>query len=548
MIAISNAISIGLNRLGGGGPGPGPDPDAQAFFSRVAAAGGVLTEAETTAVNQLVLDMKANGTWTPMKAIYPMVGSSAAACAQNLKSSSFTGTFSSGWTFASTGATPNGTSAFMDTTLNPNTSLTLNSSHLSYYSRTTSNGVEVEIGNFNGTNASLVEIRTTGVSYYRINQTSDISHSDTDSKGFYIANRTASNIINAWKSGTKKISSTVISSALPNNNLFIGSLNFNGSALYFSTKQCAFASIGDGLTDTQASDFYTAVQIFNTTLNRQVGAPLYNNGDLLLDTYPSAAAAYSVRKLRNNYIGGPIRVRRSSDNAEQDIYFDSNGNLDTAQLTTFCSGTNGFVTTWYDQSGNANNATQSTAANQPQIVSSGSVINVNSKPSVYFNNTLKLLPFTTVTGVSGIEIFANSLLLNVTGGALAYSGVPIVSAAMSGFVADISIGARTGGAQIYGEGGGNSGEAITSAINTNQQYLFDGYMNSTQMGISINNGSLSTATGYNNNGILNTIGGDGLFGIPYMYGNTQEIVIYTSLQTSNRSAIKSNINSYYGIY
>lgn len=266
MIAISNAISIGLNRLGGGGP----DPDAQAFFSRVAAAGGVLTEAETTAVNQLVIDMKANGTWTAMKAIYPMVGSSAAACAQNLKSSSFTGTFSSGWTFASTGVTPNGTSAFMNSTLNSSTSLTLNSSHLSYYSRTTSNGTEVEIGNFNGTNASLIEIRTTGVSYYRINQTSDISHSDADSKGFYIANRTASNIINAWKSGTKTISSTVISSALPNNNLFIGSLNFNGSALYFSTKQCAFASIGDGLTDTQASNFYTAVQTFQTTLSRNV--------------------------------------------------------------------------------------------------------------------------------------------------------------------------------------------------------------------------------------------------------------------------------------
>jgi hypothetical protein len=112
----------------------------------------------------------------------------------------------------------------------------------------------------------------------------------------------------------------------------------------------------------------------------------------------------------------------------------------------------------------------------------------------------------------------------------------------------MSIGARTGGAQIYGEGGGLAAEAITSAINTNQQYLFDGYMNSTQMGISINNGSFSTNTGLNNNGILNTIGGDGSFGIPYMYGNTQEIVIYTSLQTSNRIGIKSNINSYYAIY
>ena len=53
-----------------------------------------------------------------MKAIYPMVGASAAACAQNLKSSSFTGTFTSGWTFASSGVTPNGTSAYFNTYIN----------------------------------------------------------------------------------------------------------------------------------------------------------------------------------------------------------------------------------------------------------------------------------------------------------------------------------------------------------------------------------------------------------------------------------------------
>ena len=267
----------------------------------------------------------------------------------------------------------------------------------------------------------------------------------------------------------------------------------------------------------------------------------------LLDLYPSAAAAYSLRKLRSAYTGSAIRVRRASDNTEQDIGFVNNV-LDTSALTTFCSGTNGFVKTWYDQSGNSKDATQSTAANQPQIVSSGSVLNVNSKPSVYFDNTLKLLSFTTVTGVSGVEIFTTSLLLNVTGGSQVYQGVPIVCATAGGFVADMNIGARTGGAQIYGEGGGSSGEALTNAINTNQQYLFNGYMNSTEMGISINNGSLSTASGFNNNGFLNTIGGDGSFSIPYMYGNTQEVVVYTSLQTANRSGIKSNINDFYSIY
>jgi hypothetical protein len=97
---------------------------------------------------------------------------------------------------------------------------------------------------------------------------------------------------------------------------------------------------------------------------------------LLLDTYTGAAVAYSLRKLRTEYTGAAIRVRRT-DLAEQDIAFDSNGDLDTTALLSFV-GTgalnNGFITTWYDQSGSANNSTQATAANQAQIVSAGTVI------------------------------------------------------------------------------------------------------------------------------------------------------------------------------
>ena len=109
------------------------DADAVAFFGRVTTAGGSLSATEKAAVNQLVLDLKANSLWTPMKAIYPMVGASAAACAQNLKSASFTGTFTSGWTFASTGVNGNGTSAYFNTTFNPNTQLTFTDSHISLY-------------------------------------------------------------------------------------------------------------------------------------------------------------------------------------------------------------------------------------------------------------------------------------------------------------------------------------------------------------------------------------------------------------------------------
>jgi hypothetical protein len=94
---------------------------------------------------------------------------------------------------------------------------------------------------------------------------------------------------------------------------------------------------------------------------------------LLLDTYPNARVAYSLRKLRTDYSGNAIRVRRSSDNTEQDFGFSGN-DLDTASLLTFCGAGNGFITTWYDQSTNANNSTQATAASQAQIVSAGALI------------------------------------------------------------------------------------------------------------------------------------------------------------------------------
>ena len=106
------------------------DADALAFFSRVTTAGGSLSTTEKSAVNQLVLDLKSYSIWTKMKAIYPMVGASAAACAQNLVSSSFTGTFSGGGTYASTGIIGNGINNYLNTGLSPNGNINLNNNHI----------------------------------------------------------------------------------------------------------------------------------------------------------------------------------------------------------------------------------------------------------------------------------------------------------------------------------------------------------------------------------------------------------------------------------
>ena len=111
------------------------------------------------------------------------------------------------------------------------------------------------------------------------------------------------------------------------------------------------------------------------------------NFPYLLDIYGNAAAAYSVRKLRSAYAGSCLRVRRSSDNTELNIGFVNNF-LDTAALTTFVGVGSGFVTKWYDQSGNGRDGIQTSAFNQPRIVNAGVLFTQNSLASIncYDNN------------------------------------------------------------------------------------------------------------------------------------------------------------------
>ncbi len=108
--------------------------------------------------------------------------------------------------------------------------------------------------------------------------------------------------------------------------------------------------------------------------------------DRVLDNYAGGQAAFSLRKLRAGYTGNCIKVRRSSDNTTQDIGF-SGTDLDAAALLTFCGGGDGFVHTWFDQSTAGRNAVNTSTGEQPQIVNSGSVIQVNGKPAVEFDGS-----------------------------------------------------------------------------------------------------------------------------------------------------------------
>jgi hypothetical protein len=110
----------------------------------------------------------------------------------------------------------------------------------------------------------------------------------------------------------------------------------------------------------------------------------------------AAAGSWSLRKMRNGYVGNAVRVRRSNDNAEADIGFKLYGARSTAYwvdetaLLAHVGANSGFVTTWYDQSGNGRNLVQATAARQPQIVNSGVINSLGSFPTLSFGTNQSL--------------------------------------------------------------------------------------------------------------------------------------------------------------
>jgi hypothetical protein len=262
----------------------------------------------------------------------------------------------------------------------------------------------------------------------------------------------------------------------------------------------------------------------------------------LLDTYSGAAAAYSLRKLRTAYTGNAIRVRRASDNTEQNIGFVNNV-LDTASLTSFCSGTNGFVTTWYDQSGNGRDATQSTGANQPQIVSSGSVLTENGKPNILFNGTSSFLKTASSVISTNFSIYAvgktPSSGSNRSG--FIMSQYAVNDANRTYFAIDRAVDTTIIGLQIGGQFDNKSGTTVFN------QKLYYWDRNSSSIEFADNNNTVTTAS--NNTTAQNSALGFGGFEVGNRsLINIQEAVLYTTSNTSNRSGISTNINTYYGIY
>lgn len=106
---------------------------------------------------------------------------------------------------------------------------------------------------------------------------------------------------------------------------------------------------------------------------------------------------FSLRNLVTGYSGNIVRVRRSSDNTEQNF---TATQITDGTLTSFVgAGNNGFVTTWYNQVTGRPNLTQTNNSEQPRIVTSGSLNTANSKPTIYFNQAR--LFHSTLTSTNG---------------------------------------------------------------------------------------------------------------------------------------------------
>jgi hypothetical protein len=280
----------------------------------------------------------------------------------------------------------------------------------------------------------------------------------------------------------------------------------------------------------------------------------------LLDTYGSAAAAYSVRRLYSLYTGDCMRVRRSSDNLEQDIPFDSNGELSTTAIATFCGASDGFVRAWYDQSqsggtGVGNDAVQPGAGTQPKIY--------DGTTGIIENGTTTLRPSLQwfATASAGNQLYSTGL---GTGNTRYFSYVAqatdVAGGGSGGYQNYIILTAQYGGSspgnflQVYTFNSTNSiivnyptnALDMSSTTATNVQHILSVQKTSTDSELWINGTSQDTSTGTQN---LEDELSIGWFYVAFARMKFQELIIWNSDQdgAGNRTGIESNMSSYFGV-
>lgn len=258
--------------------GSASDSDAQAFLT----AAGITDGTIVAAIDDLVIDLKAAGIWTKCNTIYPFVGGSAAAHKFNLRDAQDTDgayriTWSGTLTHDSNGVTGDGSTGYGVTNLNCSSILTVNDTHIAFYSRTSTSGANIyELGAFSS-NSSQIRLasRNSDNAYtimYGAGSNDLQSVFNADGRGFYVGSRRANNDLELYKNGSSIGTNTgTTTSTLPNAPMGILCTYREGvGAIALAAKNLAFASIGSSLTDAEVSDFNTIVQAFQVALSRNV--------------------------------------------------------------------------------------------------------------------------------------------------------------------------------------------------------------------------------------------------------------------------------------
>jgi hypothetical protein len=280
---------------------------------------------------------------------------------------------------------------------------------------------------------------------------------------------------------------------------------------------------------------------------RPLAQPVVN---LLLDDYPNAAAAYSLRKLDKDYTGSAIRVRRSNDNSEQNIGFVGN-DLDTASLKTFVGANSGFVTTWYDQSGSGRNATQTTASRQPRIVASGTIERINNNVNINFLTTTNFI--VTYYDISG-QWYLFTAMRAKTLATFSRNFEPIYAqSAGGGNIGQILVGYdRFANSKQFLTWYNSFLSFGTNNITTNRElltYFKTGTTSNWSYGYFRNGAANGSFTNTNNSPASTNNHEICSFNNDFTSNtNLFELIIYQSNQSSNRTGIETNINTYWTIY
>jgi hypothetical protein len=253
----------------------GIDPDAQAFITATGISGS-----NATAINTLVVDLKAAGVYSKLQAAYPFIGGTAAAHKYNLinpqdTNAAFRLDFVNGATQDSNGVTFNGTNQRANTFFAPSTNFASgDSAHLSVYNRTSGkiDGFFLATRGTSGAFTTAIQFDPTRANFSAINVQEQANGTYTSLQGFILANRSGGSASQFYFNTTEIANSSTASSLPTSNTLLLGARNSNTGAQAgtFTAYNCAFATIGTSLTSGEVTDLYNAIQAYQTTLGRQV--------------------------------------------------------------------------------------------------------------------------------------------------------------------------------------------------------------------------------------------------------------------------------------